>query len=85
MEDGNGKIESLRKREAALKAAIAAETQKQQKREAKNRRRLVDLIGTALVDQAGSSPDLQLMLKQILSGAVTDVSARRFLEERGWL
>jgi hypothetical protein len=85
MEDGNGKIESLRKREAALKAAIAAETQKQQKREAKNRQRLADLIGTALVDQAGSSPDLQLMLKQILSGAVTDVSARRFLEERGWL
>jgi len=82
---GNGKLDALRKREAAIRAAIAAERVKQQRQQARARAKLVEIVGSALVEQAASSPDLHLMLKQILGGAVTEPAARHFLEEKGFI
>ncbi len=81
----NGKLEALRQREAALKAAIAAEQVRQQKAKAKLDAREFLMVGEALVRYAGQSPEFKTMLRQVLPTAVTDERARRFLEERGWL
>jgi len=83
--NGSEKIEALRKREAALKAAIAAEQVRQQKAQAKLQVREFSAVGEALVKYAGQSPDFKLMLKQVLASAVTDEPTRKFLSGRGWL
>jgi tRNA A37 threonylcarbamoyladenosine dehydratase len=83
--NGNDKIEALRKREAALKAAIAAEQVKQQKARARLEAREFSTVGEALCKYAGQSPDFKLMLKQVLASAVTDEPTRKFLSGRGWL
>jgi len=83
--NGSEKIEALRKREAALKAAIAVEQVRQQKAQAKLQAREFSTVGEALCKYAGQSPDFRLMLKQVLASAVTDEPTRKFLSGRGWL
>ena len=83
--DVNPKLEALRKREAALKAAIAAENVRQQKRKEKDDARLFAIVGEALVSYGAQSPDFKTMLQQVLATAVTDERARQFLAARGWL
>ena len=82
---GNGKLEKLREREAAVKAAIAALKVTQQKRKEKDDARLFAIVGGALVCYATQSPDFKTMLRQVLTNAVTDERARQFLAARGWL
>jgi hypothetical protein len=82
---GNAKIETLLKREAALKAAIAEEKVRQQKAKERVEAREFATVGEALVRYAGQSPEFKTMLRQVLPTAVTDERARRFLQERGWL
>jgi hypothetical protein len=79
------RIEILRRREAALKSAIAAEQVKQQQIKARLDAREFATVGEALVKYAGQSPDFKLMLKQVLAAAVTDETALKFLAGRGWL
>jgi len=79
------KLESLRKREAALKAAIAVEQIRQQKRKARERERLVAVVGETILQQAARVPDFELLMKQTLKTAVTDEKTRKFLAETGWL
>jgi len=81
----NTRLDALRKREVALKAAIAAEHIRQQKREEKERARLATLIGTALIDEAEHQPDLALTLRHILKTVQFDERGKKFLEDRGWL
>jgi hypothetical protein len=81
----NGKLEALRKREAALKVALAAELVKQQKAKAKLQAREFSVVGEALCKYAAQSPDFHLMLRQVLQTAVTDDASRKFLALRGWL
>jgi hypothetical protein len=83
--NGNDKILALRKREAAIKAALVAEQVRQQKAKAKLAAREFALVGEALCKYAAQSPDFHLMLKQVLASAVTDDVARKFLIGRGWL
>jgi hypothetical protein len=83
--NGNDKIEALRRREQALKTAIAAEQVKQQKANAKQQAREFSTVGEALVTYAAQSADFKLMLKQVLASAVTDGPTRKFLAGRGWL
>jgi hypothetical protein len=85
---GNGKIEALRKREAALKAALAAELVKQQKAKAKLAAREFATVGETVCKYAGQSPEFKTMLQQVLpvaAAAVADEPARKFLASRGWL
>lgn len=79
------KIEKLRKREAALRAAIAEEKVRQLKAKERLEAREFAVVGEALVRYAGQSPEFRTMLQQVLPSAVTDEKAQRFLHERGWL
>jgi len=81
----NGRLEALRQREAALKAAIAAEKVRQQKRKEKSDARVFSIIGEALTRYAERSPDFRLMLKQVLQSAELRDADRAFLAGNGWL
>jgi len=82
----SGKLEALRKREAALKAAIAMEKIRQQKRDEKDASRLHSIIGQALVQSAREHSDFELMLKGILKSASTlGDSEKKLLRAKGWL
>jgi HD superfamily phosphodiesterase len=82
---GNGKLETLRRREQALKAAIAEEKVRQQKLRAKGDARLFSVLGEALAHYAAQSPDFRLMLKQVLQSAELRETDRAFLAGRGWV
>ncbi|MBB6146857.1 hypothetical protein HNQ77_004838 [Silvibacterium bohemicum] len=81
----NAKLEALRRREAALKAAIAEEKVRQQKRNAKDDARMFLVVGEALTRHAAKSPDFRLMLKQVLQSAELRDTDRTFLTGKGWL
>ena len=86
MTKNNDKLEALRKKEAALKAAIAAEQVKQQKRNQRENARLFSIVGQALVENAAKNPDgLGLMVKQVLQAAELRETDRAFLSGKGWL
>ena len=79
------RLAALRKREAALKAAIAQEQVRQQKLKEKRRARLAAIVGDALLQEAARVPDFELLLKQTLKKAVKDNKAVKLLTEMRWL
>jgi len=82
----NEKLEALRKREAALKAAIAQELVRQQKKKEKEDARLCSIIGAALVQNAAAHPDFELMLKGVLRTSTTlGDNEKKLLRAKGWL
>ena len=83
---GNEEIEALRKKKAAINAALAAATVRHQKAKAKLEAREFVTIGEALVRYASQSPEFKTMLRQVLpvAAAVLDDAARKFLTVRGW-
>lgn len=81
----NEKLEALRKREVALRAAIATEKVRQQKRQEKENARLCSIVGAALIENADQSADFRLMLKQVLQAADLRDTDRAFLTGKGWL
>lgn len=84
--NGSNKLEALRKKEAELKAAIAAEQVKQQKRNQRENARLFSIVGQALVENAAKNPEgLGLMVKQVLRAAELRESDRAFLSGKGWI
>jgi hypothetical protein len=83
--NGNSKIEALRRREAAIKAALAEEQVRQQKRRERENARLASIIGAALIENAAKNPDtLGLMVKQVLQASELRESERAFLAGKGW-
>lgn len=81
----NGKIEALRKREAAIKAALAAEQVKQQKRKERDNARLASIIGAALIDNCAKQPEsVGAMVRQLLQASELRESDRAFLQTKGW-
>jgi hypothetical protein len=85
MNDMTTKLDVLRKREQAIKAAIAAEQIRRQKRKDKEDARLFSIVGAALVQNAAQSPDFRLMLKQVLQSAALRETDRAFLAGKGWV
>lgn len=84
--NGNGKIEALRKREAAIKAALAAEQVKQQKRRERENARLASIIGAALIENAVKNPNsFGAMVKQVLQASSLREADRSFLNAKGWV
>lgn len=82
----NEKLEALRKREATLKAAIAAELVRQQKKKEKEDARLCSIIGAALLQNAAKHDDFALMLRGILKTSTSySDSDIRLLRAKGWL
>jgi len=83
---GNSRIDALLQREAALKAAIAQEKVRQQRRNEKDEARLHAIVGEVLVQNARQHPDFELMLKGILKSATTlGESEKKLLRAKGWL
>ena len=84
--NGNGdKLSRLLERQKELDAQLATEKIRLLKRKQKDDKKLFALVGRAVCETAEQSKDFHLMLNQTLGGAVTDASARRFLEGRGYI
>jgi len=83
--NSHNRIDALRERERAVRAAIAAEKVRQQKRKEKDDTREALIVGRALTRYAGQSPDFRLMLKQVLQSAELRDAERAFLALKGWL
>jgi len=81
----NGRIELLRKREAEIRAAIAAETVKRKRREFKELERLKNVIGGALLATAAEDPAFAVHLKERLQKAALVESETNFLRSKGWV
>jgi hypothetical protein len=85
MNDDTGVLEALYAKEKALRERIAKAKAEQQKREERNRRRLAQIIGEAMVIEAEAYPEFKEKFKEALNQIVTDEKQRQFLKERGWL
>jgi hypothetical protein len=83
--NGTGRIELLRKREAEIRAAIAAETVKRKKRDWKEYERLKSIVGGALLANAAEDPTFAAHLKERLHKTVLAESERNFLRSKTWL
>jgi len=83
---GNGRLHALRKKEAALRAAIAIEKVRQQQKDDKEQARLCSIIGTVLVGNAARHPDFEMMLKSIVKSATSFTEGeKKLLRAKGWL
>jgi hypothetical protein len=83
--NGNSRLEALRQREAALRAAIATERVKEQKRREKELDRLFSLVGEICVRDGEESPEYKAMLIRVMQGATISDANRAFLARMGWL
>lgn len=79
----NDRLETLRKREASLRAAIAFEKVRRQKLMEKEDARLFAIVGEAVIHNARRSPQFELMLKQVLQSAEMRDTERAFLAGKG--
>jgi hypothetical protein len=82
---GNDKIEALRKREAEIRAKIAAEETKRRKRDEKELNRIKLLVGGAFLADVEKNPDTRAGVVTVLERAIVAPKDRAFLKEKGWL
>jgi len=83
MKNGNG-LDALYEQEKALRLKIQQAKLDQQKQQAKDRKHLAEIIGSAVID-AEIPHEVLASIKQILASAVLDEKPKRLLQERGWL
>jgi hypothetical protein len=79
----NDKLDALRKREAALRAAISEEKVRQQKRAEKDHARLASIVGECLLMDVEMDSKLGILLEESLKRNATPRDAE-FLKSRGW-
>jgi hypothetical protein len=77
------RIEALRRREKTLKAAIATEQLRLQKRREKAQARLVSIVGSCLLSDLEANPQLAILLQESLKRCV-DPRDIEFLRAHGW-
>ncbi len=82
--NGNERIEFLKRRENEIRAQIATERVKRQKRNEKDNARLFSIVGAALVQNAAQHHDFEMMLTNILATAEMRDGDRAFLKSKGW-
>jgi hypothetical protein len=82
--NGNGRLDALKKREAEIRARIAQEKVRQQKREEKEQERLEYIVGRAAVAHAASDPNFAELLKPALQSITAD-GEKNLLRARGLL
>lgn len=85
MQLSGDRLEVLRKREASLRGAIAAERVRQQKKKERENSRLSLIVGTILVREGDESPEFRGMLTRILQGSDMSDADKNFLVKKGWL
>lgn len=82
----NGRIDALKKREAEIRARIAEERVRQQRRAEKEYERLKNIIGGALLANAEKNADFELMLRGVLKTAtIVSEGDRKLLRSKGWV
>jgi hypothetical protein len=81
--NNNDRVDALLRREAALKAAIAEEKVRQQKRAEKERARLASVIGECLLADLDANPQLGLLIEESLKRKASSRDAE-FLRTRGF-
>lgn len=82
--NGNGRLDALKKRETEIRARIAQEKVRQQKREEKEQDRVEQIVGHAVVALAANDPKFADLLKPALLSVTADgeknlLRARRLL------
>jgi len=82
-ETNGHRLEALRKREQALRALIAAENDRLQKRRARIHARHAAIVGACVLDDLANNPQLAVLLEEILKRHASPQDAP-FLKERGW-
>jgi hypothetical protein len=78
-------IDALKRKQAQLKAQIAALEAKEKTRRRKEDTRLKIVIGAAVMADAALHDDTALFLDWVLKRAVTAERDRAFLKAKGWL
>lgn len=81
--NGASRLEQLRKKEAALRAAIAEEKVRQQKQTEKNHARLASVVGECLMADLDVDKNLRLLLEESLKRNASPRDAE-FLRHMGW-
>jgi hypothetical protein len=81
--DSVSRLEQLRRKEAALRAAIAEEKVRQLKRAEKDHARLASIIGECFMADLEVDPKLGLLLEESLKRNASPRDAE-FLRSRGW-
>jgi hypothetical protein len=81
---GNGRLDALKKREADIRARIAQEKVREQKREDKEQERAERIVGRAAVAYAASDPKFAEQLKPALQSITAD-GEKNLLRARGLL
>jgi uncharacterized membrane protein len=79
----NARIEALRKREQALKNAIAAEKIRIERRREKEKLRHAMILGTSLLSDLDDYPQMKTLLQEILQRHSNPRDAE-FLRAQGW-
>lgn len=77
-------LATLAKREAGIRAKMAALREQGRRREQHNAEKEESIIGMAVVAAAALSPEFKLAVAQVALVNVSDEKQRRFLAERGW-
>ena len=83
MENAEGKLEALRRRETALKAAIAAEQLRLQKCRERTQARLASILGSCLLSDLEANPQLLVLLQESLKRRAESRDIE-FLRVQGW-
>jgi hypothetical protein len=78
-----GKLESLHRREQALRAAIAEEKVRRQKKAEKERARTAIVLGECLLVDLEANPQLGPLIEESLKRKASPRDAE-FLRARGW-
>jgi hypothetical protein len=79
------KLALLRKREAELKARIAAAEAVEKAKRRKNDTRVKVLIGAAFVSDTEAKPETRGAVVAVLERAIVAPKDRAFLKSQGWL
>ena len=83
--NGGGKLDTLLKKEAALRAAIAAEKVRRQKRAEKEFERLKSIIGGVVVAAAEKDADLKALIRAAMQKAELADGEGKLARAKGWL
>jgi hypothetical protein len=83
--NGDAKLGTLLKKEAALRAAIAAEKVRRQKRAEKDDARMNSIVGRVAVVEAEQDSDLKARIRAAMQKAELAEGEAKLARSKGWL
>ena len=82
--NGTALLDALKKRESEIRAKIAQERVRQQKRSEKQEERLHSLVGRSALIHATQQPEFAAELRKVLQSATLTEGEGKLLREMGW-